>query len=57
MATFRGPPVPPLRGRGRERAALDLHHPVDHSVAAAAAALASVGIDVDVLSDRVGGSP
>ena len=39
----------------QERRLLALHYPVDFSVAAAA--LESVGVDLDTLVDRMGGSP
>jgi hypothetical protein len=39
----------------QERRLLALHYPVDFSVAAAA--FESVGVDLDVLVDRMGGSP
>jgi hypothetical protein len=38
-----------------EQRLLDLHYPVDYGVAVAA--FESVGIDLDVLIDRMGGSP
>ena len=47
----------PIMGLSREQEErlLALHYPVDFAVAAAA--FESVGIDMDTLIDRVGGSP
>jgi hypothetical protein len=47
----------PIMGLSREQEArlLALHYPVQFSVAAAA--FESVGVDLDVLMDRMGGSP
>jgi hypothetical protein len=47
----------PIMGLGpeQERRLLALHYPVD--LETAAAAFESVGVDLDTLTDRMGGSP